>query len=72
MTSLFPSLQALAEAKLVQQAADYEERLTELHSVIAELTRKMEVQRSRIIPEETEDDDDEDEAEGAEGNGGRR
>lgn len=30
----------------------YEERLTELHSVIAELTRKLERQRSLVIAEE--------------------
>lgn len=30
----------------------YEERLTELHSVIAELTRKLERQRTLVIAEE--------------------
>ncbi|XP_026810834.1 colorectal mutant cancer protein [Rhopalosiphum maidis] len=33
----------------------YEERITELHSVIAELARKLQVQRSQIITEEIEE-----------------
>lgn len=38
-----------AEATVAQQ---YEERLTELHSVIAELSRKMDRQRALVITEE--------------------
>ncbi|XP_025194913.1 colorectal mutant cancer protein [Melanaphis sacchari] len=33
----------------------YEERITELHSVIAELARKLQVQRSQVITEEIEE-----------------
>lgn len=33
----------------------YEERITELHSVIAELSRKLQTQRSQIITEEIEE-----------------
>lgn len=40
---------AQAENSVAQQ---YEERLTELHSVIAELSRKMERQRTLVIAEE--------------------
>ncbi|CAG0914019.1 unnamed protein product [Notodromas monacha] len=53
--------QALAEEKLAEQAADYEDRLTELHSVIAELTRRMEIQRAHTIREEVEEDEEEEE-----------
>lgn len=38
-----------AESAVAQQ---YEERLTELHSVIAELSRKVERQRTLVITEE--------------------
>lgn len=37
-----------------EQAQRYEEQLTELHSVIAELTRKLHQQRSMAIAEEDE------------------
>lgn len=40
------------EERAELQAQRYEERLTELHSVIAELTRKIERQRSLVIREE--------------------
>lgn len=40
---------AQAEQTIAQQ---YEERLTELHSVIAELSRKLERQRTLVITEE--------------------
>lgn len=33
----------------------YEERITELHSVIAELARKLQIQRSQVIAEEVEE-----------------
>jgi len=33
----------------------YEERITELQSVIAELARKLQVQRSQVITEEIEE-----------------
>ncbi|XP_035209833.1 colorectal mutant cancer protein-like isoform X2 [Stegodyphus dumicola] len=42
------------EERLDQQAQRYEERLTELHSVIAELSKKLEAQRASIIKEEDE------------------
>ncbi|GBM82297.1 Colorectal mutant cancer protein [Araneus ventricosus] len=42
------------EERLDQQAQRYEERLTELHSVIAELTKKLEAQRANVIKEEDE------------------
>ncbi|XP_066965341.1 colorectal mutant cancer protein isoform X1 [Macrobrachium rosenbergii] len=41
-----------SEDKLDLQAARYEERLTELHSVIAELSRKIDQQRINVIAEE--------------------
>ncbi|GFT39057.1 colorectal mutant cancer protein, partial [Nephila pilipes] len=37
------------EDRLDQQAQRYEERLTELHSVIAELSKKLEAQRANVI-----------------------
>lgn len=37
------------EDRLDQQAQRYEERLTELHSVIAELTKKLEAHRASVI-----------------------
>ncbi|KAG0714225.1 Colorectal mutant cancer protein [Chionoecetes opilio] len=40
------------EDRLDSQAQHYEERLTELHSVIAELSRKIEQQRINVIAEE--------------------
>lgn len=43
-----------AEQKVEQQAARHEERLTELHSVIAELGRQLERQRATVITEEDE------------------
>ncbi|XP_049785034.1 colorectal mutant cancer protein isoform X1 [Schistocerca cancellata] len=45
-------LVAETEERAELQAQRYEERLTELHSVIAELTRKIERQRSLVIREE--------------------
>ena len=41
-----------SEDRLDSQAQHYEERLTELHSVIAELSRKIEQQRINVIAEE--------------------
>ncbi|KAF4518287.1 hypothetical protein B566_EDAN005855, partial [Ephemera danica] len=43
------------------QAQRYEERLTELHSVIAELSRKLERQRSRVIREDEEIEEEDEE-----------
>ena len=40
------------EERAELQAQRYEERLTELHSVIAELSRKIERQRALVIREE--------------------
>ncbi|XP_063231776.1 colorectal mutant cancer protein isoform X2 [Bacillus rossius redtenbacheri] len=59
-----------AEEKLDGQAQRYEERLTELHSVIAELSRKIDRQRTLVIREEedvseTEDQDISRDAEGS-------
>nr|CAH0099402.1 unnamed protein product [Daphnia galeata] len=53
-----------SEERLERQSTQYEERLTELHSVIAELTRKLNRQQYNVIKEEgeeeeTEDDEDE-------------
>lgn len=45
-------LQVTTEIDVKQK---YEERITELHSVIAELARKLQVQRSQVITEEIED-----------------
>lgn len=45
---------ARAEQKVEQQAARHEERLTELHSVIAELGRQLERHRATVIAEEDE------------------
>ncbi|XP_049525466.1 colorectal mutant cancer protein-like [Dermacentor silvarum] len=42
------------EDRLEQQAQRYEERITELHSVIAELSKKLDIQRSAVIKEEDE------------------
>lgn len=42
------------EERLDQQAQRYEERLTELHSIIAELSKKLEIQRTNVIKEEDE------------------
>lgn len=41
-----------SEDRLDSQAQRYEERLTELHSVIAELSRKIDQQRINVITEE--------------------
>lgn len=41
-----------AEQKLEEELQIHEEQLTELHSVIAELTRKAQHQRSLVIREE--------------------
>ncbi len=53
--------------QLDAQSSRYEERLVELHSVIAELTRQLESRNEAIIPEEDddceEDDDDDDDTE---------
>lgn len=43
-----------AEQRAEQQAARHEERLTELHSVIAELGRQLERHRATVIAEEDE------------------
>ena len=40
--------------ELTNQCQRYEEQIVELHSVIAELSRKLEVEQDDIIPEETE------------------
>lgn len=40
--------------QLDEQAQRYEEQLTELHSVIAELTRKLHQQKTMAITEEDE------------------
>lgn len=45
--------------ELTNQCQRYEEQIVELHSVIAELSRKLEVERDDIIPEETETSCDE-------------
>lgn len=45
-------LQIVAENDIKQK---YEERITELHSVIAELARKLQAQRSQVITEEIEE-----------------
>ncbi|KAH0998561.1 hypothetical protein HUJ04_012836, partial [Dendroctonus ponderosae] len=42
------------QLQLDEQAQRYEEQLTELHSVIAELTRKLHQQRTMAITEEDE------------------
>ncbi|KAH7951533.1 hypothetical protein HPB52_010280 [Rhipicephalus sanguineus] len=42
------------EDRLEQQAQRYEERITELHSVIAELSKKLDIQRAAVIKEEDE------------------
>ncbi|KAK8776955.1 hypothetical protein V5799_029698 [Amblyomma americanum] len=42
------------EDRLEQQAQRYEERIIELHSVIAELSKKLDLQRAAIIKEEDE------------------
>ncbi|XP_022246747.1 colorectal mutant cancer protein-like isoform X2 [Limulus polyphemus] len=42
------------ENRLEQQAQRYEERLTELHSIIAELSRKLDIQEAAVIKEEDE------------------
>lgn len=47
-------LQEKLQQQLEDQAQRYEEQLTELHSVIAELTRKLHQQRSMAIAEEDE------------------
>lgn len=51
----------LLKKKIVQITTEndvkqkYEERITELHSVIAELARKLQVQRTQVITEEIEE-----------------
>lgn len=47
-------LQERLQQQLDEQAQRYEEQLTELHSVIAELTRKLHQQRTMAIAEEDE------------------
>jgi TolA-binding protein len=47
-----------SEDRLEAQAQRYEERLTELHSVIAELSRKLERQRSHVIREDEEEEEE--------------
>jgi hypothetical protein len=49
------------EDKLEAESQRYEERMTELHCVIAELRRKLEQQRGHAIAEDDEDlaEDDE-------------
>ncbi|XP_022253038.1 colorectal mutant cancer protein-like isoform X2 [Limulus polyphemus] len=42
------------EERLDHQAQRYEERLTELHSIIAELSKKLDIQRATVIKEEDE------------------
>lgn len=42
------------EERLEQQAQRYEERITELHSVIAELSKKLDMHRAAVIKEEDE------------------
>uniref|UniRef100_A0A0P4YFD7 Colorectal mutant cancer protein n=1 Tax=Daphnia magna TaxID=35525 RepID=A0A0P4YFD7_9CRUS len=71
-----------SEERLERQSTQYEERLTELHSVIAELTRKLNRQQYNVIKEEgeeeeteedeEEDDEDDVESEGEESNKGKR
>ena len=52
-----------------QDPERYEERIVELHSVIAELSRKLELGKDDVIPEESEieeeEDDNEEENEGS-------
>lgn len=48
------TLTSRAEQRAEQQNIRHEERLTELHSVIAELGRQLERQRANIIAEEDE------------------
>ncbi|KAJ8962153.1 hypothetical protein NQ318_018110 [Aromia moschata] len=52
--SLCLLLQERLQQQLDEQAQRYEEQLTELHSVIAELTRKLHHQRTMAIAEEDE------------------
>ena len=40
--------------QLANQCERYEEQIVELHSVIAELSRNLKIERDQIIPEETE------------------
>lgn len=47
-------VQERVKQQLEEQAQRYEEQLTELHSVIAELTRKLHQQRVMAITEEDE------------------
>lgn len=42
------------EDRLEQQAQRYEERIIELHSIIAELSKKLDIQRAAVIKEEDE------------------
>ena len=42
-----------------QDPERYEERIVELHSVIAELSRKLELGKDDVIPEESEVEDEE-------------
>ena len=44
-----------------QDPERYEERIVELHSVIAELSRKLELGKDDVIPEESEVEEEEDE-----------
>jgi len=50
-----------SEERLERQSSQYEERLTELHGVIAELTRKLNRQQYNVINEEGEEAEDDDE-----------
>lgn len=54
MTKMTFLLQERLQQQLDEQAQRYEEQLTELHSVIAELTRKLHQQRTMAIAEEDE------------------
>ena len=49
-----------SEEKLQQQSQQYEERLTELHSIIAELSQRLDLRKNTVIQEEDEDNHEED------------
>ena len=48
-----------------QDPERYEERIVELHSVIAELSRKLELGKDDVIPEESEVEEEEEENQGS-------
>ncbi|CAG7817422.1 unnamed protein product, partial [Allacma fusca] len=52
------------ESSLSHQAQNYEGRLTELHSVIAELRKQLQVQKEKMIPEESTEDENDGDLEG--------